>query len=618
MGNDFNFKTFSNQENDKLTLELTEEANLKGKTQVLRWQVAFALLLIVAVAVSLIMGLLYYYKDGNAVTVTPQPSQPPPQPTGEYQYAKAAVAADAGECSEIGRDMLAKGGTAVDAAIAAYLCIGLYNYQSTGIGGGFIMLYYNAKTRTTEVLDAKEKAPLAAFETMYEHETEDASITGGLAIAVPGQLAGYWTAHQRYGMLPWSDLFQPSIKLAEEGIVVSRELAHIIKKREIYMKNDPSLGEIFLNSKGEILKEGDTLVDTKLADTYKKLAEGGENAFYKGDLADDIVADIADRGGIITKADLESYQVRRREPLMFELDGMKVYSPPPPGSGAVYALIMNILEGYGIGPDSIATTEAETLTTHRMIEAFKFAYAGRSLLGDEDYVDVKEIIANMTSQSYADALRAAIDDNQTNDPSYYTAYYYQPDGGTSHLSIVDTHGNAVSATSSINLYFGSKVRGNRTGILFNDAMDDFSKPGVPNSFCLPPSVSNFIRPGKRPMSSMTPTIMVDHDGKIKLVVGASGATHITTGVAQVTVDTLWYGDSIKNAIQRRRFHHQLFPNNVTYEAGFNQDVIDGLSAKGHYSNETKRVCVVQGIMRDAQGFWSAYCDNRKGGYPAGI
>ncbi|XP_022108887.1 gamma-glutamyltranspeptidase 1-like isoform X2 [Acanthaster planci] len=611
-------------ENCKSTLELTgpdvEKANvtIKGKSKVLRWQVAFALLLIVAVAASVTMGLLYYYKDDNAVTVTPQPSQPPPQPTGEYQYAKAAVAADAGECSEIGRDMLEKGGTAVDAAIAAFLCVGLYNYHSAGIGGGFFLLFYNAKTKTIEMLDAREKAPLAAFEKMYENETEDASTSGGLSIAVPGEIAGYWTAHQRYGVLPWSDLFQPSIKLAEEGILVSRELARVIKIRESYMKNDPSLGEIFLNSEGEILKEGDTLVDIKLAETYKKLAEGGENAFYKGDLADDIVADIADRGGIITKADLESYQVRRREPLMIELDGMKVYSPPPPGSGAVYALIMNILQGYGIGPDSIATTEAEILTTHRMVEAFKFGYAGRSFLGDEDYVDVKEIVANMTSQSYADSLRAAIDDNMSHDPSYYTAYYNQPDGGTSHLSVVDTYGNAVAATSTINLYFGSKVRGNRTGILFNDEMDDFSKPGEPNAFGVPPSVSNFIRPGKRPMSSMTPTIVVDRDGKVKLLVGASGGTRITTGVAQVTVDTLWYGDSIKNAIQRRRFHHQLVPNNVTYEAGFKQDVINGLRAKGHYPYESTRGCVVQGIMRDAQGFWSAYSDDRKGGSSAGI
>ncbi|XP_022086450.1 gamma-glutamyltranspeptidase 1-like [Acanthaster planci] len=514
--------------------------------------------------------------------------------------------------------MLEKGGTAVDAAIAAFLCVGLYNCHSAGIGGGFFLLFYNAKAGTVEMLDARETAPLAAFEKMYENETEDASTSGGLSIAVPGEIAGYWTAHQRYGVLPWTDLFQPSIKLAEEGIVVSSALAYAIKVRESYMKNDPSLGEIFLNSEGEILKEGDTLVNIKLAETYKKLAEGGENAFYKGDLADDIVADIADRGGIITKADLENYQVKRKEPLMIELDGMKVYSPPPPGSGAVSSLILNIVDGYGIGPDSIATIDAEILTTHRMVEAFKFAYAGRSFLGDEDYVDVKEIVANMTSQAYADSLRAAIDDNMSHDPSYYTAYYNQPDSGTSHLSVVDTHGNAVAATSTINLYFGAKVRGNRTGILFNDEMDDFSKPGEPNAYGLPPSVSNFIRPGKRPMSSMTPTIVVDRDGKVKLVVGASGGSRITTGVAQVTVDTLWYGDSIKDAIQRRRFHHQLVPNNVTYEAGFNQDVIDGLKAKGHYPYESTGNCVVQGILRDAQGFWSAYSDDRKGGHPAGI
>ncbi|XP_022108894.1 gamma-glutamyltranspeptidase 1-like isoform X2 [Acanthaster planci] len=588
------------------------------KSKVWIWQVAFALLLIVAVGVGVTMGLLYYYKDDNAVAVTPQPSQPPPQPTGEYQYAKAAVAADAGECSEIGRDIMTRGGSAVDAAIAALLCVSLHNCQSMGVGGGFFMVHYNARTGNADVLDARERAPLAAFETLYENETDDASTLGGLAIAVPGEIAGYWTAHQRYGVLPWSDLFQPSIKLAEEGLVVGAALARAISARESVIKADPSLSEILLKSNGEILREGDRMTNLKLAETFKKLAEGGEDVFYRGDLGDDIVADIADRGGIITKEDLKEYKVRRKEPLMVEIGDLKVYTPPPPSSGAVYSLIMNILEGYGIGPDSIATTEAEILTTHRMVEAFKFAYAGRSFLGDEDYVDVREIVANMTLQSYADSLRAAISDNESHDPSYYTAYYNQPDSGTSHLSVVDTHGNAVAVTSTINLFFGSKIRGNRTGIIFNNEMDDFSRPGQPNFFGFPPSVSNFIRPGKRPMSSMTPTIAVDRDGGVRLVVGASGGSRIPSGIVQISADALWYGRNIKESIQRRRIHHQFIPNNVTYEPGYDQAIIDGLRAKGNYPYESTRGCVVQGILRDNQGFLNAYSDDRKGGYPAGI
>ncbi|XP_038058647.1 glutathione hydrolase 1 proenzyme-like isoform X1 [Patiria miniata] len=610
-------------ENGKSTQQLTsldvEGVQLKGKSNLLKWQVAFALALIVAVAVGLTMGLLYHYKDTGTVAVTQRPTEAPPQPTGEYQYAKAAVAADAGECSEIGRDILEKGGSAVDAAIAALLCVGLHNCHSAGIGGGFFMLTYNARTQTVDMLDAREKAPLAASENMFENETDDASTSGGLAIGVPGEVAGYWTAHQRYGLLPWRDLFQPSIKLAEDGYVVGKALAGAIRVRESVIKGDPSLSEIFVNSAtGETLKEGDTLINTKLAATYKKLAEGGEDAYYRGELTDDIVADIADRDGIITKEDLAGYRVRRKTPLMIELDGMKVYTPPPPGSGAVYSLMMNILDGYDIGPDSIATTEAEILATHRMVESFKFAYAGRSFLGDEDYVDVKEVVANMTSQSYADSLRAAISDDSSHDPSYYAGYYNQPDSGTAHLSVVDGDGNVVSVTSTINLYFGSKVRGTRTGIMFNDEMDDFSQPDRPNAFGVPPSPSNFIRPGKRPMSSMTPTIVVDRDGKVKLAVGASGGTRITTGVAQVSVNTLWYGESIKEAIQRKRLHHQWVPNNVTYEADYNQDVIDGLREKGNFPMVSSSGCVVQGILRDAQGFLNAYSDDRKGGYPAGI
>ncbi|XP_038058653.1 glutathione hydrolase 1 proenzyme-like isoform X2 [Patiria miniata] len=443
--------------------------------------------------------------------------------------------------------------------------------------------------------------------------------TCGLAIGVPGELAGYWTAHQRYGVLPWRDLFQPAIRLAEEGYVIGKALAGAILFEESKVKNDSSLSEIFVNSAtGEILKEGDTLINTKLAATYKKLAEGGEDAYYRGELTDDILADITDRDGVITKEDLERYSVRRRTPLMIELDGMKVYTPPPPGSGAVYSLMMNILDGYEIGPDSIATAEAEILATHRMVESFKFAYADRSFLGDEDYVDVKEIVANMTSKSYADSLRAAISDDSSHDPSYYKAYCNQPDSGTAHLSVVDGDGNAVSVSSTINTYFGSKVCGTRTGIIFNNVMDDFSQPERPNYFHLPPSPSNFIQPGKRPMSSMTPIIIVDRDGKVKLVVGASGGSRITTGVAQVSVNTLWYGESIKEAIQRKRLHHQLVPNNVTYEPGYNQAVIDGLREKGNYPMEYSGRCVVLGILRDAQGFLNAYSDERKGGYPAGI
>ncbi|XP_038058650.1 glutathione hydrolase 1 proenzyme-like isoform X1 [Patiria miniata] len=595
-----------------------EEVDAKRKSTVLRWQLAFVVVLIVAAVVGVAMGLLYHYKDTGTVTVTQRPTEAPPQPTGEYQYAKAAVAADAGACSEIGRDILQMGGSAVDSAIATMFCIGLHSCQSAGIGGGFFMLHYNARTRTVDALDARERAPLAATENMYENATDDASTFGGLSIGVPGELAGYWTAHQRYGVLPWRDLFQPAIRLAEEGYVIGKALAGIITARESIIRADPNLSELFVDSTGEIRKEGDMITNLKLAETYKKLAEGGENAYYRGELTDDIVADIADRGGIITKKDLEEYRVRRRTPLMIEIGDLKVYTPPPPSSGAVYSLIMNILEGYDITSSSTATTEAEILTTHRMVESFKFAYAGRSFLGDEDYVDVKELVANMTSQSYADSLRAAISDTESHGLSYYKAYYNQPDSGTSHLSVVDGDGNAVAMTSTLNLSLGSKVRGNRTGIIFNNEMDDFSKPSQPNFFGFPPSPSNFIRPGKRPMSSMTPTIVVDRDGKVKLVVGAAGGSRIPNALAQISVDTLWYGDGIKEAIQRRRFFHQLVPNNVTYEPGFDQGVIDGLRAKGHYPYESSRLSVVQGILRDAQGFLNAYSDDRKGGYPAGI
>ncbi|XP_033627886.1 glutathione hydrolase 1 proenzyme-like [Asterias rubens] len=608
-------------ENGKSTQQLTieiEGVQDKGRSVVRKWQLAFGCLFFVAAAAAVTLGLLYYYKDKDDVIIKITDAPTPEGPSGQYQYAKAAVAADAGACSEIGRDMLMNGGSAADAAIAGLLCVGLHNAHSAGIGGGFFMMHHNARTGTTEMLDAREVAPSAATEDMFADEAPDASLFGGLAIGVPGEIAGYWLAHQRYGVLTWQELFQPSILLAKNGFQVQRALASAISAQEDVIKADASMSEIFLNSTGGLLREGDMMTRPKLAETYRKISLEGGDAFYRGDLADDIVADVTERGGIITKEDLAQYRCKRRTALMIEVDDVHIYSPPPPGSGAVFSLAMNILEGYKLSPASMANTENAILTTHRMVESFKFAYAGRSFLGDEDFVDVKELVANMTSQAYADSLRAHIDDNDSHDPSYYTSYFNRPDSGTAHLSVVDGNGNAVSVTSTVNTYFGSKVRGNRTGIIFNNEMDDFSQPNATNFFGLPPSPSNFIRPGKRPMSSMAPVIAISKDGTIRLVVGASGGSRITTGVAQVSADTLWFGDGIKEAIQRRRLHHQLVPNNVTYEAGYDQDVIDGLREKGNFPYESGSNCVVQGILRDSDGFLNAYSDDRKGGYPAGI
>ncbi|XP_070573060.1 glutathione hydrolase 1 proenzyme-like [Ptychodera flava] len=539
--------------------------------------------------------------------------------TDKYFFKNAIVTADNGRCSVVGRDILQAGGSAVDGAIASLLCSGVVNPQSHGIGGGNFMVIYNKESGKVEAIDGREQAPEAATQNMYiEHPEDDASTVGGLAVGVPGEVECFWTAHMKYGKLPWKDLFEPSIKLAEEGVEIGGALASVLRIRESYIRTMPNLGEVFLKANGSLKQEGDIMFRPKLAQTYRRIAAGGAEAFYTGRLADDIVKDIEEQGGIITTEDMRNYRVRFREPLMAEFDGLKAYSLPPPSSGAVLMLILNILRGYNMTEDSVRDKESKILTYHRIVEAFKFAFAKRSLLGDMDYEDVADIITNMTSPEYAASLRDKINDNQTHDYLYYGPdFYLKDDTGTSHLCAVDADGNAVAVTSTINLFLGSKVMGTRTGIIFNNEMDDFSTPNTTNSYGVPASESNYIKPGKRPMSSMSPTIVIDGNGDVQLLVGAAGGPKIITSIALITARTLWLGQNIQDAINNTRFHHQLIPDLIDYETKMEEDIVDGLTDMGHQTRPRASIAIANAI-RKVKGGYAGYSDERKvGGYPAG-
>ncbi|XP_051741737.1 glutathione hydrolase 1 proenzyme-like isoform X2 [Ctenopharyngodon idella] len=515
--------------------------------------VCLCVCLIIGLVISVVVGLKIYLNSNNS-------GHP------DECYAKAAVAAGARTCSEIGRDILKRGGSAVDAAIAALLCVSLVNTQSMGIGGGVVFTIYNASTGKVETINARETAPMSASENMFGSDPEKAK--PGLFIAVPGELRGYALAHKRHGRLPWKELFEPSIKLALDGFRIGKALARAINETRHTILNDKTLCEVFCDSNNKTLKENDTIRFPKLADTYKKIAEEGPDAFYNGSLTQTIVDDINAAGGIITREDLKNYQAVLNEyALNFTVGKYIFHAPDAPFGGPVLALILNILKGYNISSSSVSTIKNKTLMYHRMIEAFRFADAQKSKLGDPNYNNITEIVQKMTSVSFADHIRSKIKDDNKQD-SYYEQEGIDKvpdDHGTSHLSVIAEDGSAVAVTSSINDYFGSGVMSHSTGIIFNDQMRDFNDPEVINGV----SNNNLIKPGKRPLSSKCPTIILDEQSrKVKMVVGGAGGTNITTSVAQVILNYLFFDYDLQNSVNEPRVQITLNVTNI--EAEFNK------------------------------------------------
>uniref|UniRef100_A0A3B3VMP1 Glutathione hydrolase n=1 Tax=Poecilia latipinna TaxID=48699 RepID=A0A3B3VMP1_9TELE len=532
-------------------------------------------------------------------------------PPSDYFYSKAAVAADAGKCSEVGRDILKRNGSAVDASIAALLCVGLLNAHSMGIGGGLYFIIYNASTG--ECISQVKRSQM-------KKKYERFPITPcGLSIAIPGEIRGYEMAHKRHGRLPWKELFEPSIALARDGFPIGKALAHAIFKSKESIQGDANMCEVFCDSEKRILKENDIVKFPKLAETYQRIADEGPDVFYNGTMAQSIVEDIQAAGGIITLDDLLEYQpVLNENPLKLNVGEYTIHVPDAPSSGPVLALILNIVDGYNFTDTSVSTAEKKTLTYHRIVEAFRFAYAKRSRLGDPRYLNITDLINNMTSDYFADGIRSKITDDTTHPDNYYEPEYFVPENhGTAHLSVIAEDGSAVAATSTINLYFGSKVMSRSTGIIFNDEMDDFSSPYMTNGFGIPPSPNNFIQPGKRPLSSMCPTIIFDKDNRVKMVVGASGGTKITTATALVILNSLFFNYDLKKAVMEPRVHNQLNPNMTVVEQGFEKSVLEGLEQKNHVTQTLRTPdSVVQAVVRQGERL-CAESDPRKGGYPAG-
>ncbi|XP_033222463.1 scoloptoxin SSD14-like isoform X3 [Belonocnema kinseyi] len=481
------------------------------------------------------------------------------------------------------------------------ICNGFINMHSLGFGGGFLMTIYERNTEKAYFLDARYSAPGAAHERMYDYKPENASKTGGLSVAVPGELAGYWEAHTKFGKLPWKDLVQPSIEVCENGYNLTKSQYKGLQEDNFNIYDDPTLKEMFIDPEtGHLRKPGTIIRPRKLCETMRIVAEKGANEFYNGTLGQNLVEDLQRRGGIIEFKDLNNYRAKWREPTKTRLsDGIRIYSAGVPGGGDILAFIMNVLDEFKFTNESTADINSTVITFQRVIETFKYAYAFRTKLGDSDFVDTSQLLNNLTSREFSRLYWSKISSERTwKDPSYYGAE--DPGNfnnhGTSHISVLAPNGDAVSITSTVNLYFGSGIVSERTGILLNSGMDDFGLPSRFSYFRIPPSKNNFIKPGKRPLSSMSPTILVDPNGDVKMIIGAAGGTKIITAITFVIMKYLWMENNLKEAVDFSRIHHQLYPMKVIYEYGVQKQIIDGLKKLGHetlrYKTHGSVICAI--------------------------
>lgn len=522
--------------------------------------------------------------------------------------------------------MLQRGGSAVDAAVAATLCIGAVNSHSSGIGGGGFMLVYNGSR--AETIDFRETAPAAATERMFANFSDcdagggqgDTSMcpsrVGGLAVGVPGEMRGLFLAWQRHGRLPWSDVLAPVIALCHNGFEVTGSNAAAVLTNREFLERDPILNATFFRN-GVPISAGEKLTRPALARTLQRIADDGDpDAVYTKDIADRIVGAVDNnsfRPGILRTSDLANYTPEIRSVTRSVFAGSTVFSAPPPASGGVLAMILNVLDLY----NTTCAEGRDNLENHRIVEAFKFGYGYRSRLSDPCCASAEdagrcsnashcstaaEILERMLSATFAAETRSKILDNQTkHDPEYYGAEFEnEPGPGTTHVSVVGPDGDAVAITSTINTNFGAKIM-TSDGIVLNNQMDDFSTPGFSNAFGYPPAPANFIRPRKRPLSSSAPVVITGRDGKVQLVAGASGGSKIITAVAQVVVNVFLFCQSARSAVDAPRIHHQLLPDHISGEHNFPVPVQQYLERLGHWWNYTASNGVCQAIIRGTVG-----------------
>lgn len=483
--------------------------------------------------------------------------------------------------THVGVDVLKAGGNAVDAAVAVGYALAVVYPAAGNLGGGGFMTVQLADGRKT-FLDFREKAPLAATADMYLDKDGNVvpglSAKGHLAVGVPGTVSGMELALSKYGTLKRAQVIAPAIKLAEDGFALDQGDIDMLHSATEEFKKDQDLRGIFLN-KGEPLQVGQKLVQKDLARTLREISAKGTDGFYKGWVAKAIVDSSQAGKGIIAQADLDKYQTRELAPIECDYRGYHVVSAPPPSSGGlVICQIMNILEGYPMAELGYGSAQG----THYQIEAMRHAYVDRnSYLGDPDFV--QNPVEHLLDKDYAAKLRAAIDPQKAGDSMAIKPGVAPHEGSnTTHYSIVDKWGNAVSVTYTLNDWFGAGVMASKTGVILNDEMDDFTvKVGVPNMYGLVQGEANAIAPGKAPLSSMSPTI-VTKDGKAVMVIGTPGGSRIITATLLTILNVIDYKMNIQEAVNAPRFHQQWMPDTTNLETfALSPDTQKILESWGH-------------------------------------
>ncbi|SDQ73303.1 gamma-glutamyltransferase [Flagellimonas zhangzhouensis] len=510
--------------------------------------------------------------------------QKPAEPTGLVAE-KAMVVSARQEASQLAVEIMKKGGNAFDAMVATELTLVVAYPFAGSVGGGGFMVY---RKNNGEVggIDYREKAPLAAHKDMYLDSIGNVipglSTSGGTAVGVPGTVAGVLEVHKKFGKLPLKDIIEPIIALANKGVVVTEKQAGRLERTR----------ERFIEANGDStkfatpFKAGDTIKYPNYANTLQKIMEEGRDGFYKGEVAQKLAAFVQEKGGLITEEDLEKYEAVWRDPIVFNYKDIKVISMSPPSSGGVTInQIFKMMEPYDVSKFGHNSSKTIQLFT----EASRRAYADRNFfLGDPDFVDIPYDI--LLSDDYIQDRMANFSFDKatlSSEVSHGEVEIIESDQ-TTHFSIVDSEGNAVSVTSTLNGGYGSKLFCEELGIFLNNEMDDFSsKPGVPNMFGLIGAEANSIEPEKRMLSSMTPTI-VEKDGELYMVVGTPGGSTIITAVAQTILNVYEFNLSMQEAVNSPRFHHQWLPDMVVFEPdGFSEELKEALKSKGYIINEER-------------------------------